>query len=39
LTQGTQTGALCQAVGCGGEGDGREVLEGVDVDVLMVDSC
>ena len=30
MTQGTQTGALRQAEGWGGEGDGREVWEGGD---------
>ena len=38
-TQGIQTGALWQAEGWGGEGDGREVQEGGDMDVPMADSC
>ena len=38
MTQGTQTGALQQAEGWGGEGDGREVWERGDMDVPMVDS-
>ena len=32
-------GALCQAVGWDGEGDGKEVWEGVDTGIHMVDSC
>ena len=39
MTQGTQTGALWQAKGCGGDGDGREVQEGGDTGVPMADSC
>ena len=39
MTQGTQTGALWQAEGWGGEGDGREVWEGRDMGVPMADSC
>ena len=39
MTQGTQTGALGPAKGCGGEGDGREVQEGGDTGVPMADSC
>ena len=39
VTQGTQTGALQQAEGWGGEGDGREVWEGGDMGVPMADSC
>ena len=39
MTQGTQTGALYEAEGWVGEGDGREVLEGGDMSVLMADSC
>ena len=38
-TQGTQTGALWQAEGWGGEEDGREVQEGGDMGVPMADSC
>ena len=37
MTQGTQTGALLQAEGWGGEGDGREVWEGGDMGVPMAD--
>ena len=37
-TQGTEPGALCQAEGWGGEGDGREVWEAGDMDVPMTDS-
>ena len=39
MTQGTQTGALYQAEGWVGEGDGREVREGGDMSVPMADSC
>ena len=39
MTQGTQTGALWQAEGWGGKGDGREVLEGGDIGVPMLNSC
>ena len=39
MTQGTQTGALCQAEGQDGEGDGKEVPEGGDMGVPMADSC
>ena len=39
MTQGTQTGALWQAKGCGGEGDGRQAQEGGDTGVPMADSC
>ena len=38
MTQGTQTGALLQAEGWGGEGDGKEVWEGGDTGVPMADS-
>ena len=38
MTQGTQTGALLQAEGRGGEGDGREVWEGGDMGVPMASS-
>ena len=31
MTQGTQTGALRQAEGWGGEGDGKETWEGGDM--------
>ena len=37
MTQGNQTGALRQAEGWGGEGEGREVLEGGDIDVPVAD--
>ena len=36
ITQGTQTGALRQAEGWGGEGDGKE---GTGVYIHMADSC
>ena len=39
MTQETQTGALWQLPGWGGEGDGREAWEGGDMDVPMADSC
>ena len=39
MTQGTQTGALRQAEGQGGEGDERKVQEGGDMGVPMADSC
>ena len=39
MTQGTQTGALWQAEGWAGEGDGREDWEGEDMGVPMADSC
>ena len=39
MTQGTQTGALRQAEGWGGEEDEREVHKGRDVGVPMADSC
>ena len=39
MTQETQTGALLQAEGWDGEGDGREVQKGGDMGVLMADSC
>ena len=39
MTQGTQTGALWQAEGWGGEGDGREFWEGRDTGMPMADSC
>ena len=39
MTQGTQTRALGQAEGWGGKGDRREVWEGWDTGVPMVDSC
>ena len=39
MTQGTQTGALQQAEGWLGEADEREVQEGGDMGVPMVDSC
>ena len=35
---GTQTGTLWQAEGWDGEGDGREVWEGGDMDLPMADS-
>ena len=38
MTQGTQTEALQQAEGWGGEGEGREVWEGGDMGVPMADS-
>ena len=38
MTQGIQTGALWQAEGCDGEGDGRGVWEGGDMGVPMADS-
>ena len=34
-----QTGALQQAEGWGGKGDGRGFWEGGDMDVSMADSC
>ena len=39
MAQETQTGALYQARGVGGEGDGREVQEGGDICIPMADSC
>ena len=39
MTQGTETGALWQAEGWDGEGDGMEVQEGGDMGVPMADSC
>ena len=39
MTQGTQTGALWQAEGWDGKGDGKEVWEGGDMGVPMADSC
>ena len=39
MIQGTQTGALWQAEGWGGEGDGSEIWEEGDMDVPMADSC
>jgi len=39
MTQGTQTGALYQPRGVGGEGDGSEVQEGGDICIPMADSC
>ena len=38
MTQGTQTGALWQAEGWDGEGDGREVQEEGDMGISMADS-
>ena len=38
MIQGTQSGALWQAEGWGGEEDGSEVLEGGNMDVPMADS-
>ena len=38
MTKGTQTGAN-NLEGRGGEGDGKEVQEGGDIHILMVDSC
>ena len=37
MTQGNQTGALWQAEGWGGEGEGREILEGGDIGVPVAD--
>ena len=39
VTQETQTGALRQAEGWGGEGDEREFWEGGDMGVPKADSC
>ena len=39
MTQGTQTEALRQAEGWGGEGDEREFWEGGDMGVPRADSC
>ena len=39
VTQGAQTGALRQAEGWGGEGDGKEVRDGVNMGVPVADSC
>ena len=39
MSQGTQTGALYQPRGVGGEGDGREVQEGGDICIPVADSC
>ena len=39
MAQETQTGALYQARGVGGEGDGREVQERGDICIPMADSC
>ena len=39
LAQGTQTGALYQPSGWGGEEDGREVQKGGDRCTSMADSC
>ena len=39
MSQETQTGALCQPRGVGGEGDGREFQKGGDICIPMVDSC
>ena len=39
MTQETQTGALCQPRGVGGEGDGKEVQKGGDMCIPMADSC
>ena len=39
ISQGTQTRALYQPSGWGGEGDGREVQEGGGICIPMADSC
>ena len=39
MIQETQTGALWQAEGWDGEGDGMDVREGGDMGVPMADSC
>ena len=39
MAQETQTGALYQPRGVGGEGDGREVQEGGDICIPVADSC
>ena len=39
MMQGTQTGALCQPRGVGGEGDGSEVQQGGYICIPMADSC
>ena len=39
VTRGTHTGALQQAEGWDGEGDGREVQEARDMGISMADSC
>ena len=39
LIQGTQTEAVYQPRGVGGEGDGREVQEGGDICIPMAHSC
>ena len=39
MAQGLQKGALEQAEGWVGEGDGREVREGGNMSVPMADSC
>ena len=39
MIQGTQTGALWQAEGWDGEGDGREDWKGGDMGEPMADSC
>ena len=39
MAQGTQTGALREAEGWGGEGKQREVWEGGDMGLSLADSC
>ena len=39
MDQETQTGALYQPRGVGGEGDGREVQKGGDICIPMAGSC
>ena len=39
MTQGAQTGALRQAEGWDGAGDGKKVRKGGDMGVPMADSC
>ena len=39
MSQATQTRALYQPRGLGGEGDRREVQEGGDICIPMADSC
>ena len=38
-SQGTQTGALYQPRGVGGEGDGRDIQKGGDLCTPMADLC
>ena len=39
MAQETQTGALFNLEGWGGEGDGKEIQKGGDICIPMADSC